>query len=204
MTRAEPIAAACGVLVAGGHGRRAGGPKALKRLDGALLWRVHAEALHAAGCARVVAVLHPAAMPDAAATDPPTPWLRCVGADPDAPMFASLQRGLATLAADEAAVVQLVDAGLAAPATVAALRTGATEAAEVWVVRPRHGARTGHPLWLAPAAVARLTTLDASSTRLDHWLAALPPARRLDVAVEDAGVLANFNADGIGAGEPSP
>lgn len=195
----------CGLLLAGGHGRRAGGPKALKRLDGALLWRVHAEALFAAGCASVVAVLHPTAMPDPAASDADAPdvdagprWLRCVQADADAPMFASLQRGLAQIDAADAVLLQPVDAGRVDPATATALRSAAN--ASAWVVRPRYGTRTGHPLLLLPPACAALRALDPRDGRLDHWIAALHVERRRDVEVDDPAVLANYNRDGTGAG----
>ena len=54
---------ATGVLLAAGHGRRAGGPKALIPVEGAPLWQVRAQQLQQAGLARVVAVVHPAALP---------------------------------------------------------------------------------------------------------------------------------------------
>ncbi|MCB9738586.1 MAG: NTP transferase domain-containing protein [Deltaproteobacteria bacterium] len=201
-----------GLLLAGGHGRRAGGPKALKRLDGRLLWRVHADALHRAGCVRVVAVLHPSAMPSDGPDDEADPdeagagaeprWLRCVAADPDGPMFASLQLGLQQIESAAAVLLQPVDAGRVLPATVAALRRGfdPDAAARVCVVRPKLGARTGHPLLLHPSACARLREADPAATRLDHWIAALHVERRRDVDVDDPEVLANYNRDGTGAG----
>lgn len=206
----NPRAPMIGLLLAGGHGRRAGGPKALKRLDGRLLWRVHADALHRAGCQRVVAVLHPSAMPcdgpsgevdpDQASVEPA--WLRCVTADPDASMFASLLLGLRQIDSAAAVLLQPVDAGRVLPATVAALRRSfdAGPDAAAWVVRPRHGARTGHPLLLHPSACATLREADPATTRLDHWVAALHVERRHDVDVDDPAVLANYNHDGTGAG----
>ena len=210
-----------GLLIAGGHGRRAGGPKALRQVGDDLAWRMQARALLAAGCDEVVAVLHPDAWLKAWTTlaDPSaTPGVRCVAADPDAPMFASVQRGLTVMAdgADAADVrwaLLPVDCPMPGAAVLRALRDAADgdeDAAKSrdddgwWVARPfvatAHGPRFGHPLLLAPVAAAALRAMDATETRLDRWIAGLDAAARLDVEVADAGILANHNGPASGAG----
>ncbi len=203
-----------GLLIAGGHGRRAGGPKALRQVGGDLAWRAQARALLAAGCDEVVAVLHPDAWQPAWTTqaDPSaTPGVRCVGADPDAPMFASVQRGLAAMAdaADARWVLLPVDCPMPDAAVLRALRDAADAAADAaedaaWsVARPfvatASGPRFGHPLLLAPVAAAALRAMDAAEARLDRWIAGLDGAARLDVEVADAGILANHNGPAPGA-----
>lgn len=203
-----------GLLIAGGHGRRAGGPKALKQTEEGPLWRVQVARLQGAGCAHVVAVLHPQALPD---STPPRTTL--VAAAPDAPMFSSLQLGLATLARcasqphDAAApenhaatpglmrpvLVLPVDCPMPAP-TVAVDLLAATrgEAADAWqVARPRYGRRHGHPLLLAPSFARRLLDQDSTMARLDRLIGAMAADQALSVQVADEGILANFNHDGI-------
>ncbi len=188
---AEPV---IGVLLAGGHGRRAGGPKALKVVGGRPLWRAQAGAMVSdLGC--VVAVLHPGAWPDADA-----PLLGCipVASDPDATQLASLQRGLAEVATG-AALVLPIDCPWPGTAVVAALATAA-EATGVLAAVPTvtldGQVRRGHPVWLAAAAVGQLLTLDPQLNRLDHWLAGMPERVAL-VDVGDPAILANFNRDAI-------
>ncbi|MBM4342152.1 MAG: nucleotidyltransferase family protein [Deltaproteobacteria bacterium] len=189
---AEPVA---GVLLAAGQGRRAGGPKALKTVDGQPWWRVQASAMVAElGC--VVAVLHPDAWPEA---DGPLLGCIAVTGNPEAPQLASLQLGLALLPIG-AALVLPIDCPWPGPAVAAALAdlSAQTDALAVVPAVESHGQlRRGHPVWLSGPAVAAVLALDPATDRLDHWLA----AQGDQVATVDVGepaVLANFNADGVG------
>lgn len=197
--------AATGLLLGGGHGRRAGGPKALKQLDDVPLWRHQARRLRAAGCTDVVAVLHPDAFP--AALDAPEAGVVAVRSDPDAAAFASLQRGLAAVPGDRSALVLPVDCPCPPRAVAVALVAAGLAArlrATRWLAaRPvvRTAAdlppRAGHPVLLAPAFCAQLAVANPETARLDHLLAALAAAERLDVEVATDAILANFNRDGL-------
>jgi|ETNmetMinimDraft_26_1059896.scaffolds.fasta_scaffold54920_2 CTP:molybdopterin cytidylyltransferase MocA len=195
-----------GLLLAGGHGRRAGGPKALKPMAGQPLWRWQARRMRAAGCAHVAAVLHPTALWTEAEAH-----LSMVPADADAPMFASVQAGLrvlqgltptndATSGWHRPLVLMLpVDCPMPEVAVVTALLSAVdTVQSAPWsVVRPRHEGRHGHPLLLAPAFVQRLLGEDPRSARLDLLIRALPARQALSAEVDMPGVLANFNFDGV-------
>lgn len=185
-----------GLLIAGGHGRRAGGPKALIALQDRLLWRVQVERLLAAGCRSVVAVLHPLALPAEAPTG-----VTLARADPDAPMFVSVQAGLRALAGVEPAptLVLPVDCPMPGASVSAALLTAAQDAEPGgWrVIRPRYEGRHGHPLLLAQEFTAALLTKDGSRYRLDRLIAGLPRGQALSIDVADAAILANFNRDGL-------
>ncbi len=203
-----PDPAAAAVLLAGGHGRRAGGPKALICWEDDLLWRWQASRLVQVGCRPVVAVLHPDAfLPQHARPD--LPQVLTLPSDADAPQFASLQRGLRRLsqAGHDGPVLLLpvdcpcpdrqVFAGLVA----AWQAVGSARVARPEVVVPGPDGlpqvRHGHPVLLDPDAVRELLALDGATSRLDHWIAGLPPEARVDVPVRDASVLANFNRDGV-------
>jgi len=194
------------VLVAGGHGRRAGGPKALKIRDGQLMWQWQVRAMVAAGCSQIAAVLHPAAV----AAAPPTPPaalgffnLFIVTADPDAEMLASLQRGLAALsgAVEKPAFMLPVDCPCPSPDVFAALVERAerlNSRGKSWsVIRPwvdyEGRRRRGHPVLLGPALIDLVRAADPATGRLDRLISALPAAARADVAVTDKAICANLN-----------
>lgn len=183
----------CAVLLAAGHGRRAGGPKALKVVGGELWWRVQARSI---GCdvGRVVAVLHP----DARLAD--EAGILAIHGDPDAAPLASLQLGLRQVAANRAVFVLPVDCPW--PGREVALALAAALQAPALAARPLASVdgrlRGGHPLLLAPEAAAEIGALDPATARLDYWLRDLPAGLRRDVVVGDSRVLANFNADGVG------
>jgi nicotine blue oxidoreductase len=202
------LPASAAVLLAGGHGRRAGGPKALIGWENDLLWRWQAARLVQVGCQPVVVVVHPdALLPQHA--EPPLPHVVTVPSDPDAPQFASLQRGLHVLAqAGHAGPVLLLPVDCPCPdrQVFAALEAAWQAAGSARVARPEvvvpgaDGlplARHGHPVLLDPVAVRELLALDGGTARLDRWIAGLPPEARVEVPVRDVAVLANFNRDGV-------
>lgn len=190
-----------GLLVGAGHGRRAGGPKALRRgPDGTLAWQTQVAALRAAGCDPVVAVLHPAALHSAEAVDGASATL--LAGDPDGSLFTSARLGWRWLAAADyggSVLLLPVDCPWPGTAVLAALQAAVARAPAGWqAARPiAYDAdagrwRGGHPLLLAPAAWLGLCACP-DETRLDHWLAALPAAERLDVRVDTTAALANLN-----------
>lgn len=141
-----------GLVLAGGAGRRVGGPKALLRL-GPLSLVAHAAALlERPGVDRVVAVLgHEAARVEREGGLPQR-VARVVNPEPDRGMLSSLLCGLEAaerLLAD-AVLVQPVDHPLVSPTTVehvvAALQAGARIAVPSW------DGRRGHPAGFARSA----------------------------------------------------
>ena len=161
--RTAPI----GVLLAAGRGRRLGGLKQLRPWppDAAAgtarpLVRHAADAV-AGACRSMVFVLghDPAAVREAIGHAAG----RFVTADPDAPMFASIQAGLQAAAAiDPAAAIllHLGDVPAVAPATIATLLAAAATRPET-VKLPEHAGRGGHPVWVPPPVRDRLLDLPA-------------------------------------------
>ncbi|MCO4760850.1 MAG: NTP transferase domain-containing protein [Myxococcales bacterium] len=200
-----PLRAATAVVIAGGHGRRAGGPKALKIRDGELMWRWQARHLQALGCAPVACVLHPAALPEISPNSSDQTPLIVVPADPDAEMLASLQAGLAALPPDQPVFVLPVDCPCPPSAVFHALaaRSNAAAAAEQdWqVIRPfihtPDGPRRGHPVLLSPGFVREIAAADPESDRLDHLIAKLHETQRPDVEVTSDAIVANHNYGGL-------
>lgn len=141
----------------------------------------------------VVAGAHPAAVREALATRPDTPVVDHPGWRDG--QLSSLRAGLAAVDGPdlEALVVALVDCPLVRPATIEALieawrRTGAP------IVRPAVGDRHGHPV-----IFDRATFADLRTAPLDTGAKAVIAAWRpqvLDLAVDDAGVLADIDTPG--------
>lgn len=185
-----------GVVLGGGHGRRAGGPKAVKIVGGRPWWRLQVEAL-AVVARPVVAVLHQ----DAWTTlEPPTDQDLALRSDPDAAMLASLQQAIAVLPDDTQALVLPVDCPFAGDLVVTALRAATHQRPDWLAARPvvftPDGVRGGHPLLLSEAGLRAVAALNPHTDRLDHWLHGLGAAR-IDVPLADTAVLANFNLDGV-------
>ncbi len=181
-----------GVLLAAGHGRRAGGPKALISVDGLPLWQRQVQRLQAIGVAQVVVVLHPQALL------PPSPTFVPQFGDPDATPLHSLQRALT--ATTGPVVVLPVDCPAPSRGVVVRLLAAAAIDPRALAVRPivqgPTGPRGGHPLWLAAATCQALTAVDAQQHRLDTFLHTMGD-RYVDVCVADPAVLGNFNLDGV-------
>lgn len=181
------------MLLAAGHGRRAGGPKALKIVNGALWWRTQAQAM-TGSTNHVIAVVHPLAWPDAGNSPP---RVTALAGDPDATQLRSLQAALALLPAGVPALVLPVDCPWPGPAVATALLRAVRS--DWLAVRPlvqtESQNRSGHPILLLPRGIAQVAALDSRIDRLDHWLAAQGPAIG-DVIVDSLAVLANCNYDG--------
>ncbi len=206
------------VLVAGGHGRRAGGPKALKDMHGQPLWRWQVAQLRALGCARVFAAVHPAALDDGVSSLALGGGSVALAVDPDGEMLSSLQAALACrgataegatpgspTGAERGLLLLPVDCPCP-PRPVWAALVATARAREAlgqpWqVVRPWvptvSGPRRGHPVLLGPALLRAVAAADGRVGRLDRLIQALAPDERVDVPVDATEIRANYNGDGV-------
>jgi molybdopterin-guanine dinucleotide biosynthesis protein A len=185
------------LVLAGGHGRRAGGPKAGKLLDGQRLWQWQCDRLARDVLGPVVAVVHPQVL--AEAPDP-----RGLASDPDAQPFESLQRGLRMLQGRD--VLMLPVDCLCPPREVLLLLWAESARDGPWrVVRPRvvvdDVVRFGHPVLLSAAMCAELLADPAETARLDQRIRELPAELRREADVHDERILANFNENGPWSGQ---
>lgn len=176
-----------GLILAGGEGRRFGGPKAFARLpDGRTFLEACCEALAAAGARPVAATL----LPQHAGHQ--VPGLRPIplpesGLD----MLGSLRWGLRHLISDPAwgAVVVLpVDHPLVGAAAVRELA-----AADAPVVVPCHQGKHGHPVLLRREVAVGIARDELTGGTLRDIL---KQVGSVDVAVDDPGVVANCNTPG--------
>jgi CTP:molybdopterin cytidylyltransferase MocA len=172
-----------GLILAGGAGRRWGGPKAWARLpDGRSFLAACAGVMRAAGAAPVVATVPPGTH------DPRLAGLEVAALPgPGLDMLASARFGLRLLLGSpswDVVVLLPVDHPLVSPGTVSAV-AGAARPAAIPCLDDRHG----HPVAF-DRAVARTTTVG------EHWSTlreVLRAAGAVDVAVHDPGVRANCN-----------
>ncbi|MGI3783144.1 MAG: nucleotidyltransferase family protein [Janthinobacterium lividum] len=155
-------------MLAGGAGRRAGGPKGLRRDRSGVAWvRRAVEVLRDGGCERVVVVVGAAGDEVAALLDEPS-WphrssvLVVLCADWASGMSASLRTGLGAATAD-VAVVHLVDLPDVPAAAVRRLleRGGRSRGA---LARVTYDGRPGHPVLVGADHTAAL----AATLEGDH------------------------------------
>lgn len=194
----EPLTGSWALVLGGGQGRRAGGPKALKLLNGRPWWRLQVEHIAADGL-RPLSVLHPDAW---LSPEPPQPG-EAVTSDPSDPTFLSLKRGIAQIPPGVALWVLPVDCPWPGQAVLAQLQaplaTGDWLAVVPQALDQEGRMRGGHPLGLSALAVEQLRAIpweNAAETRLDHWLRARSE-QVLRLTVDDPAVLANHNLNGI-------
>lgn len=189
-----PVAA---LVLAGGHGRRAGGPKAGKLIEGQRLWQWQCDRLAPDIQGPVVAVVHPDVL--AQDHDP-----RGIPSDPDSQPFDSLKRGLQALQARDVLMLP-VDCPCPPRSVLLLLWTEGQRAGPWSVVRPQvrvdEAVRLGHPVLLSAAFCAELLGDPPASTRLDQRIRDLPQQQRRDVGVYHEGILANFNEKGPWSGQ---
>jgi molybdenum cofactor cytidylyltransferase len=167
-----------------------GEPKGLVNVDGRpwVLWQL--DRIARAGTSSVSLVLgadrerYLSALPDLVSR------VRVVvNPEPDRGPFSSLQCGLAVTSPAAPVFVLPIDVPAAEPSVWRALLDALPPGTDAAV--PEMGGRGGHPVLLAPDAVARLRSAPSSS-RLDAELAAFPRVARISVA--DPAIRLNLNA----------
>jgi len=180
-----PLPPFAGLILAGGMGRRWGGPKAWARLpDGPSFLQACTTTLRAAGAGAVLATL-----PYDNAVDPACECRAVNLPQPELDMFASLRYGLEAVVTESSwsmVVVLPVDHPLVRPETVQALVASGPPAA----VPSLHGRRHGHPLVLARDTAEQVAAGVLVGPTLREVLRAVGAH---DVVVHDPGVRANCN-----------
>lgn len=173
-----------GLILAGGEGKRWGGPKAFARLpDGRTFLEACTEVLVGAGATPVLATLPPET------ADPEIEGLLpCPLPRPGLDMFASLRIGLAILvelSPWKVLAVLPVDHPLVAAKSVAKLA-----AIEALATIPRYRGKHGHPVCLSRSVVDNIVEGRLSGPTLREVLRSVDAA---DVPVGDPGITANCN-----------
>jgi CTP:molybdopterin cytidylyltransferase MocA len=150
----------CGVVLAGGAGRRFGGAKQLARLDGRPLLQHAVDAACAAGALDRVVVVLGAAAPDIAGAVAFGRAEVVVCEDWEEGLAASLRCGVAAAGMADWVVVTLGDEpALPAAALARVVATAHAAAASVGAVRAVWDGRPGHPVALRSAVAARAAQL---------------------------------------------
>jgi len=173
-----------GLILAGGEGKRWGGPKAWAELeDGRTFLEACAATLVGAGASPVVATLPPRT------ETPPIEGLDGI-ALPEAgmDMFGSLQTGLVRLVETpgwQKVAVLPVDHPLVHAGSIADL-VGATALAAIPSYRGKHG----HPVCLARSVVERIVSGELDGPTLREVLRSV---EAVDVPVDDVGIITNCN-----------
>jgi CTP:molybdopterin cytidylyltransferase MocA len=173
-----------GLILAGGEGKRWGGPKAWAKLpNGRTFLESCAEVLREAGSRPMVA------------TVPPGTDCTAIGAlslvalaGPGLDMFASLVTGLDRLIEDpdwQVVAVLPVDHPLVSPGTVTALVDATTRAAI-----PTFNGKHGHPVCLARSVVQTIVEGKLTGPTLRQVMRSVDA---VDVPVDDPGVITNCN-----------
>jgi CTP:molybdopterin cytidylyltransferase MocA len=173
-----------GMILAGGEGRRWGGPKAFARLpDGRTFLEACASTLGASGASPVVATLPPGS-PDPQIANLEAIALEEAGLD----MFGSLLVGLGRLVESpdwQVVTVLPVDHPLVGPDAVSALAS-----TESCAVIPSFNGKHGHPVCLARSVVAAIVEGKLIGPTLREILRSVDA---IDVPVDDPGVITNCN-----------
>jgi CTP:molybdopterin cytidylyltransferase MocA len=187
------------LVLAAGRGRRMGGPKALMSVGGRAWWRTQAERLAASrrDAAWVVSPEVRAAMGEAGGRGGRA--ARLAESDPDAPMFASLLKGIELLRPDPPAWVHVLPVDVPAPrrATLERLESAAGARGVAVPVAPASGGsrrRPGHPVclswaWIEGVLIPEARVQPVGSLRLDRLIA----GTRVAVEVHDESVAVNLN-----------
>ncbi|CAN5209776.1 NTP transferase domain-containing protein [soil metagenome] len=174
-----------GLVPAAGSAERFGGPKLLADVGGEPLLRRTLASLSDGGVDEIVLVLSAEGVSTVrAAIGDPARVRVVVNEDPSRGMFSSLQAGLAGARGDAVAVLP-GDMPFVDPATIRMLLQVFTD--RDGIVSPRFAGKRGHPLVL-PAAL-RAEILAAAPTSTLHTIIAAHREERIDVDVDDPGVL---------------
>lgn len=173
-----------GLILAGGEGRRWGGPKAWATLpDGKSFLESCFKTLQSAGAHPIVATLPPGTN-DPGLTDLTTVVLQTSGLD----MFASLVTGLARLVEFpnwRVVAILPVDHPLVSPQTFVALSDSRATAAI-----PSFNGKHGHPVCVARSIVESIVDETLTGPTLREVLQSVDT---VDLSVDDPGVISNCN-----------
>lgn len=165
-----------------------GAPKPLLQVDGKTFLEAAVEALLGGGCGEVVVVVADPEVADAAGR---LPVITTHSPGPDAEQIDSLRLGLKSLTErSRAAVVLPVDHPLVAAETVARIIEVGRSHPDA-VVRPTRGGAPGHPTLFPRSVWSRLS--DPSLPMGARSVVESPDTRTVEVAVDDAGVLADID-----------
>lgn len=189
---ADPAAVTIdGIILAAGHSRRMGRPKAdLTVPEGASFLERAAQTLRAASCRRVLVVVNPA-LAHTQRTAAGVELEIVVNAAPQSEQIDSLRRALERLDESTAAVLVLpVDLPLISPLTAAAVAASFRERAAPVIV-PCHDGVAGHPILLARTVFAEILHRDWEEGMRSLLLAHAPETRT--VAVTDPGILIDID-----------
>lgn len=176
-------------ILAAGHGRRAGGPKAWHVHAGLSLLERHVRFVQERGAVSRTAIAIQAGWRERCQRlDAGIHW---VATDAERPPLASFRALLEVLPLDRWGFVLHVDMPLWEGAVYDTLARAAAQAEPgIAALVPTFAGRGGHPLMLSPGAATALARLDPDQDRLDHWLRQVATRR---VAVGDGGILENWN-----------
>jgi CTP:molybdopterin cytidylyltransferase MocA len=176
LSASDQLAGWTALVLAAGHGRRMGVPKALMTVGGRGWWRVQEERLTRAGVDRLWVV---SPQVGAAVHGPAV-----VESSPDAPMFASVLAGVA--ARPNASLFILpVDVPAPGPDIWRALAAAAGDRVAV----PTFNGEHGHPVALSRLWIDRALKPAGETMRLDHLIA----PDTVYIPVHDRAVLVNLN-----------
>jgi molybdenum cofactor cytidylyltransferase len=178
------------IVLAAGEGRRVGlGPKALLVRDGHPFLETCVGACREGGCDPIWVVVRN--IPELARLAGALGARVVVNEDPERGMFSSVRCGLRGIEFDavRGIIVYPVDHPRVKASTMQAI-VAELKDEDTWVV-PVHGGRPGHPIGIGVRVARRISRLPDSFTlraALEHV-----GAERVDVAVDDAGILENVN-----------
>lgn len=189
------------LILAGGASSRMGRWKGGLEIDGTPLIQAHSAAAEAAG-AEIWKAIYPAVYRAEAERLIP-PGHRLMTDTPGAPLFASLQLGIAALAREavdvDSVLVIPVDMIPLDEDWIAAL-WDRHEARGAWATRPAVPAtepgapvRHGHPVILDQRLFAAILAADPAEERLDYFLRDLPAERKAEFEIPGGAPLSNLN-----------
>jgi molybdenum cofactor cytidylyltransferase len=179
------------IVPAAGKGERFGGAKLTALVDGATMLDRTLASLLDGGVGRIVVVVAPSADFGRVERLSDRRVQTVVNDDPSRGMFSSIQAGLAVAGGDPVLVVP-ADMPFVSPATVAAVAEACVR--DRTIVVPIYQGDRGHPIAF-PAALHR-AVLDAPVTSTLKDALAATGARRIELPVDDPGILRDVDAPG--------
>jgi len=184
---------AIALLPAAGASRRMGRPKLLLPFGSSTVIGSLVASFRAAGIERIVVVAAPGDLPL-------QDWVRrsglilAINSDPERGMLSSIQEGLAAIGGvlrwREPLLISPADLPALQPETIRAT-LAALRASGIALAWPTYRGKNGHPLAIAPEAVAEIPTLDSAIglKQLRERFA----GRTIEVAVDDAGAVSDVD-----------